>query len=336
MTMARRPAFHPCHRLRRRHLLGLAAAALLPSPALAQTGDWPNRPIKLILPFLPGTAPDITMRPLAEMMGSILKQPIIIENRAGAAGNLGAQLAARAAPDGYTWVYASSTMAASMRMYKVPGFDALKDFAMVGRISKADLLLIAPLDSGLRTLGDLIDRARKSPGKLNFASCGVGTPAHLSAELMLSVAGVTATHVPYKGATESLNAVLGKQVDFAMTITSVSLPQWKAGKIAALGITAGARNQAAPEVPTLIEQGLAGVEVGSFGGLAVPAGTPPAIVKRLNEVMREALAHPEMRAKLAAQGNAPEPSSPEEFTAIMRAEIGLTEKMMKAARLEAQ
>ena len=135
---------------------------------------------------------------------------------------------------------------------------------------------------------------------------------------------------------ESAPTVIGKQVDFAMVFTSVALPQWKAGKVAVLGITSGTRNPIAPEIPTLIEQGLAGVEVTGFGGLAVPAGTPPAIVNRIYEVMREALARPDIRAKMEAQGNPPKPTGPEEFTAAMRAEIVLTERMMKAARLEAE
>ncbi|MFN0161230.1 MAG: Bug family tripartite tricarboxylate transporter substrate binding protein [Burkholderiales bacterium] len=328
MNIARRQVY--------RFALGFAAALVLTAPARAQTGDWPNRPIKLMVPFLPGTSPDVIARTLTDAMSQILKQAIVIENRPGAAGNLGAQTAARAAPDGYTWLYAASPLATSMRMYKNPGFDVLKDFTMVGRMTITDLLVIAPVDAGLRTVGDLLERARKNPGKLNFASGGVGSPAHMGAELMLSVGGATATHVPFKGASESLNAVVGKQVDFALTITSVSLAQWKAGKVAVLGITSGKRNPAAPQVPTLIEQGLSGVEVVSFGGLAVPTGTPPAIVKRINEVMREALARSEVNAKLTAQGALPAPSSPEEHTEFMRAEIALTEKMMKAARLEAQ
>jgi tripartite-type tricarboxylate transporter receptor subunit TctC len=320
----------------RRHALHLAAATLLTGPVSAQTGNWPNRPITLIIPFQPGTSPDITMRPLVEVMGAMLKQPIVIENRAGASGSLGAQLAARAAPDGYTWMYAGSVHAATMSMRKKPGFDILKDFAMVGRTGTAEMLLVAPVDSGLKTVNDLIDLARKNPGKLNFASGGTGSPAHLAAELMLSTAGVTATNVAFKGASDSLNAVIGKHVDFAMIFTSVALPQVKAGKVAVLGITSGTRNPTAPEIPTLIEQGLAGVEVTGFGGLAVPAGTPPAIVNRIWEVMREALARPDIRARMEAQGNPPRPTGPDEFTAAMRAEIVLTERMMKAARLEAQ
>jgi tripartite-type tricarboxylate transporter receptor subunit TctC len=320
----------------RRQTLGLAAATLLTGPVSAQTGDWPNRPITLIIPFLPGTSPDITMRPLGEAMGAILKQPIVIENRAGASGSLGAQLVARAAPDGYTWMYAGNVHAASMRMRKKPGFDLLRDFAMVGRTTTAEMLLVAPVDSGLRTVNDLIDRARKNPGKLNFASGGTGSPAHMAAELMLSAAGVTATNIPFKGASESLTAVIGKQVDFAMIFTTVALPQVKAGKVAVLGVTSATRIPVAPEIPTLIEQGLTDVEIIGFGGLAVPAGTPPAIINRIYEVMREALARPDIRARMEAQGNPPRLAGPEEFTAAMRAEIALTEKMMKAARLEAQ
>ncbi|MEY4751955.1 MAG: hypothetical protein RIQ60_4169 [Pseudomonadota bacterium] len=320
----------------RRHALGLAAVLLIAGPVRAQPGDWPARPIKLIVPYLAGTAPDTSARTLADAMGPMLRQTIVVENKPGAAGNLGAQIAARAAPDGYTWVYAASPMAASMRMYKRPGFDVLKDFAMVGRISTSDLMVIAPVDSGLRNVADLLDRARKSPGKLNYATGGVGSPAHLGAELMLAAGGVTANHVPFKGASESLTAVIGKQVDFALTISSVALTQWKAGKVAALGLTAGKRNPAFASVPTLVEQGLAGVEVVSFGGLAVPAGTPPAIIKRVNEVLREALTRPEVMAAIEGQGATPAPGSPEDYAEAMRAEIALTEKMMKAARLEPQ
>jgi tripartite-type tricarboxylate transporter receptor subunit TctC len=320
----------------RRAVLWAAAGLWVAGPALAQGGNWPTRPIKMIVPYLPGTAPDVSARTLVEAMGPMLKQTIIIENKPGAAGNLGAQIASRSAPDGYTWVYAASPMASAMRMYKKPGFDVLKDFAMVGRISLSDLVVIAPVDSGLRSLGDLIERARRNPGKLSFASGGIGSPAHMGAELMLNAAGVTATHVPFKGASESLNAVIGKQVDFALTVTSVSLPQWKAGKVAVLAITSPRRNPGLPQVPTLSEQGLSGVDLVSFGGIAVPTGTPAAIVKRINEALRVALTRPEVRATLDAQAATAAPSSPEEFAEIMRNEIVLTERMMKAAQLEAQ
>jgi tripartite-type tricarboxylate transporter receptor subunit TctC len=317
-------------------LRGLWLGCALLAAAGANAQDWPSRPIRLIVPFLPGTSPDSSARALAEAMAPMFRQPIVVENKAGAAGNLGAQAAARSAPDGYTWVYAASTMAGAMRMYRKPGYDVLKDFALVGRISTADVVVVAPADSGLRTARDLIERARKEPGKLSFASGGIGTPAHLGAEMMLSVGHAQATHVPFKGASESLNAVIGRQVDFALTILSVSLPQVKAGKVTALAVTGPRRNAALPEVPTLAEQGLPGVDLTSFGGLAVPAGTPAPIVRRIGEALREALARPEIKAYLERLGVQPAPNSPEQFAEDMKVEIARTEKMMKAAKLEPQ
>ncbi len=317
----------------RRAALCAAASLLVGSPAMAQD-PWPARPIKLIVPYLAGTAPDTSARTLADAMGPMLGQPIVVENRPGAAGNLGAQIAARAAPDGLTWVYAASPMAAAMRMYRKPGFDVLKDFIMVGRVSTSDLLVIAPADSGLRSIADLADRARKSPQGLVYASGGIGSPAHMGAELMLQAAGLTANHVPFKGASESVNAVIGKQVDFALAITSVALTQIKAGKVTPLAITAAQRNPVLPQVPTLVEQGLAGAVVVSFGGLAVPAGTPAPIVARINEALRAALAKPEVKAAIESQGSSPAPSTAQEYAEAMRAEIDKTERMMKAARLE--
>lgn len=318
----------------RRGALGAAAALLCTGPAWAQGDNWPTRTIRLIVPYLAGTAPDTSARTLADAMGPILRQTIVVENKPGAAGNLGAQIAARSAPDGHTWVYAASPMAAAMRMHRKPGFDVLKDFTMVGRVSISDLLVIAPADSGLRSIADLAERARKTPQGLMYASGGIGSPAHMGAELMLQTAGIAATHVPFKGASESVNAVIGKQVDFALAITSVALTQIRAGKVVPLAITAPQRNPVLPQVPTLVEQGLAGAVVVSFGGLAVPAGTPPAIVTRINEALRQALARPEVRTALESQGSTPAASTAAEYAEIMRAEITQTERMMKAARLD--
>ena len=312
----------------RRGALGAAAALLCAGPAWAQGDNWPTRTIRLIVPYLAGTAPDTSARTLADAMGPILRQTIVVENKPGAAGNLGAQIAARSAPDGHTWVYAASPMAAAMRMHRRPGFDVLKDFTMVGRVSISDLLVIAPADSGLRSIADLAERARKTPQGLMYASGGIGSPAHMGAELMLQTAGIAATHVPFKGASESVNAVIGKQVDFALAITSVALTQIRAGKVVPLAITAPQRNPVLPQVPTLVEQGLAGAVVVSFGGLAVPAGTPPAIVTRINEALRQALARPEVRTALESQGSTPAASTAAEYAEIMRAEITQTERMM--------
>lgn len=315
---------------------GHAAIALIVmlSTTIAQAQDaYPNRVIKWFVPFLAGTAPDTTVRIVAEAMGSELKQTVVVENKPGGAGNLGAQAAARSAPDGYTWVYSSSPMAAAMRMYKKPGFDVMKDFVHIGRIANADLTVVAQPDTGFASLAAMLERLRKQPGKLAFASGGIGSPAHMGGELLLATAGVEATHVPFKGATESVNAVIGKQVDFALAISSVALPQIQAGKAVALAVTGPQRHPKMPQVPTLREVGVA-MTVQSFGGLSVRAGTPAPIVSRISAALNKVLAMPDVRAKLEINGGHAAPSTTDQYTELMRAEIGLAEKMMKAAKLE--
>lgn len=313
-----------------------ASLLALSISATAQTSDYPSRTIRWIVPYLAGTAPDNTVRIVAEAMSGQLKQPVVVDNKPGAAGNLGAQLAARAPADGYTWVYSATPMAASMRMYSKPGFDVMKDFRHVGRIAISDLTVVVHPESGFKTIKDLMDRARQQPGKLSYASGGVGSPAHMGAELMLTIAGVDVLHVPYKGASESTAAVMGKQVDFALAITSVAVPHISSGRLTPLAITGPQRNPRQPNTPTLAESGWSGFQVTSFGGLSVPAGTPQPVVNRIREALSKALDMPEVRAKLEAQGGLVSPSSPEEYQQALEAEIGMTERMMKAAKLQAQ
>lgn len=313
-----------------------ASLLALSISATAQTSDYPSRTIRWIVPYLAGTAPDNTVRIVAEAMSGQLKQPVVVDNKPGAAGNLGAQLAARAPADGYTWVYSATPMAASMRMYSKPGFDVMKDFRHVGRIAISDLTVVVHPESGFKTIKDLMDRARQQPGKLSYASGGVGSPAHMGAELMLTIVGVDVLHVPYKGASESTAAVMGKQVDFALAITSVAVPHISSGRLTPLAITGPQRNPRQPNTPTLAESGWSGFQVTSFGGLSVPAGTPQPVVNRIREALSKALDMPEVRAKLEAQGGLVSPSSPEEYQQALEAEIGMTERMMKAAKLQAQ
>jgi tripartite-type tricarboxylate transporter receptor subunit TctC len=322
--------------MQRRSFTALLGAAALGLAGTAAAQDYPQRPIKWIVPYLAGTAPDTTVRIVAEAMGEILKQPVVIENKGGVAGNLGAQLAAKAAPDGYTWVYSAAPMSTSMRMYRKPGFDVMKDFTHVGRIAQSDVLLVVNADSGITTVKQLIERGRKEPGKLAFASGGVGSPAHMGAELMLNATGVEALHVPYKGASESANAIMGKQVDFALTIFSVSLPHIQAGKMNALAVMGPKRNPRLPNVPTIAEAGVPGINLVSFGGLSVPAGTPAPIVGRIGDALNKALADPKVRAKLEANGSIIAPSTPQEYAENLKAEIANTETMMRAAKIEAQ
>lgn len=322
-----------------RHTMNTAstlAAAVLAFSTTALAQDYPSRSIRWVVPYLAGTAPDNTVRVVADAMSQILKQPVIVDNKAGVAGNLGAQIAAKAPADGYTWVYSATPMASNMRMYKKPGFDVMKDFTHVGRIAISDLTVVASPESGIKTIKDLMDRAKKESGKLSYASGGVGSPAHMGAEMMLNLAGAEALHVPYKGASESATAVIGKQVDFALAISSVAMPHINAGRLQPLAVTGGQRNARQPNTPTLAESGWPGLSITSFGGLSVPSGTPAPVVKRIAEALNKALATPEVKARLEAQGGTVAPSSPEEYRDALQAEIGLTEKMMKSAKLEAQ
>ena len=323
----------------RRALCGaIAASALLPAIARAAGANasaWrPTRPVKWVVPYLAGTGPDNAARILAEALGPLLGQPVVIENRGGAAGNIGARQVARAAPDGYTWIYSSAPMAANMRMQQNPGYDALKDFRHIMRLTTSDVLLVVNAGSGIQTLQELVARARANPGKLDYASGGVGTPSHLGVELFLQAAGVQATHVPYKGASEIVNAVLGNQVNFGMPIFSVALPHVQGGKLRALGVAGTKRNAALPQVPTLAELGLRGVELTSWGGVSLPAGTPDAIAARIYEVFGQALKQPSVIAALTELGSEVSPSTTEAYVQGFASEMELTERMMKTAKLQ--
>ena len=320
---------------RRQFVLG-SSAALMALRAQAEGPDWPARPIHWIVPYLAATGPDTTVRIVAEAMSAELKQPIIVDNKAGAAGNLGAQLAARAPADGYTWVYSATTMSSSMRMYRAPGFDVMKDFAHLGRIAISDLVLVTSASSGMASVGDLRQRARAHPGKLTYASGGVGTPAHLGAEMLLHAIGAHALHVPYKGASESINALIGKQVDFALAITSVALPFITSRQLNALAVSGSRRNPQLPQVPTLAEAGVPGVTLESFGGLSVPRATPQAVQHRIEQALATALARPDVRARLQDQGGVVAPSTPAEYAQSLQSEIVRTETMMKLAGLAPQ
>lgn len=312
----------------------LAAAPLLSFARAARAADpWPSRPIKWVVPYLAGTGPDTGARILAEAAGRLLGQAIIIENKGGAAGNIGARQVARAAPDGYTWIYSAAPMAANVLMYRSPGYDVMKDFRHLMRLTTSDVLLVVNPASGIGTLQELVEKARANPGKLDYASGGVGTPSHLGVELFLHAAGISATHVPYKGASELVNAVLGGQVSFGMPIFAVAYPHVKAGKLKTLGVAATRRNANLPDVPTLAEQGLQGVELTSWGGLSLPAGTPDPIAARIYEVFSQMVKDPQVIAAMTELGSQVTPSTPEGYLQVIRHEIELTRQMMKSARI---
>jgi tripartite-type tricarboxylate transporter receptor subunit TctC len=323
---------------RRRLLAATLASAMLPMTSFARAAEaaWPERPIKWVVPYLAGTGPDITARILAEAVGSLLGQAVVIENKAGAAGNIGARLVARAAPDGYTWIYSAAPMAANMRMYREPGYDALKDFRHIMRVSTSDIALVVNAASGIGSLNELAAKARANPGALNYASGGVGTPSHLGVELLLSALNAQALHVPYKGASELVNAILGNQVAFGTPILSVAYPLIQSGKLKALAIAGPRRNPKLPDVPTLAELGVKGVELTSWGGVSVPAGTPDAVAARIAAAFEKALAMPSVQAGLTENGGQASPLPAPEYTRGFTREMTLTEAMMKQAKLQPQ
>ncbi len=320
----------------RRAVLTAVAGGLLAAfqaPALAQ--DFPNKPIKWVVPYAAGTAPDQTVRIVSDAMAEILKQPIVIENRPGAAGNVGAQLVAKSAPDGYTWIYSGSPMSTNMRMYKQPGFDVMKDFIHVGRIGVSELVVVTHPQSGIASMKDLVAQAKKNPGKLSYATGGVGSPAHMAGALVLSVAGADALHVPFKGANESTQAVIGRQVDYALALSTVVLPHIQSGRLVALAQSGKTRLPSLPQVPTLVESGI-NTSVSSFGGLSVPAGTPAPVVARIGDALQKAMANPKAKERMEGIGGQFTPGTGAELTEAFRQEIPLTEAMMRAAKLEAQ
>ncbi len=322
---------------RRALLQGALASALVPAAGFARASapkDYPTRAIKWVLPYLAGTGPDNTARILADAVSPLLGQPVVIENRGGAAGNIGARMVANAAPDGYTWIYSAAPMAANMRMFKQPGYDALKDFRHVMRVASSDILLVVNAASGIQTLDELLARLRATPGQTNYASGGVGTPSHLGVEMMLMSTHTQALHVPYKGASEIINAVLGKQVSFGMPIFSVALSQIQAGKLRALAVAGNRRNPMLPDVPTLGELGVKGMELTSWGGVSVPANTPDDIVTRIRGAFDAALKQPAVVTLLEKQGGRLDIQDSATYTKGFTQEIAFTETMMKRLGLQ--
>jgi len=302
----------------------------------AHSQEWPSKSIRWIVTALPGTVNDSRARLVGEAVSEILKQPIVVDNKAGAAGNIGAQLAARAPADGYTWLYSASPMATNMRMYKSPGFDVIRDFVHITRLGTSDVLLVVHAESPVNSVSELVALAKVSRGKLSYGSGGVGTPAHMAAELLLASAGAEAVHVPYKGAVQAMVALLGREIDFTLPIFSVAFPHVQLGKLRALAVAGASRNPKLAEIPTLAEAGVPGVVVTGFGGVSVPAGTPAPIVARIYRTVHQAMERPAVRAKIEAEGGMITVNSPAEYTQNFRDEILLTERAMKVAKLEPQ
>jgi len=282
----------------RRAAIALAAAA--PLPVFAQA--YPSRPVRLLVPFIPGSAPDVIARSLAERLSSALGQPVVIENRAGAGGNIGFEVGARAASDGYTIILGTNSLVINPALHaRALPFDPLRDFAPVTLAFAMPHMLVVPPDLPARDVAGLVALLKAEPEKHNFASGGNGSGAHLAGALFLNAAGVRATHVPYRGAPEIITSVMAGQTSFGFPTMSTAVPLVKDAKLRALAVTSPARNPAMPDVPAMAEA-LPGFDLVSWFALMVPAGTPAAIIARLDEVTRAVLAEPEFARKMTADG----------------------------------
>jgi tripartite-type tricarboxylate transporter receptor subunit TctC len=309
----------------------LAATLAIFTPHAAAAADaYPARPVRFVVAFPPGGGTDIIARSIAQKLSRSLAQQVVVDNRPGAGGNIGTDIVAKSAPDGYTLLMGSAgPLAINASLFASMPFDPVRDFAPVTLAASTPNVLVVHPSLHASTVKELIALARAHPGEINFASSGHGTPAHLAGELFNSMAGVKMVHVPYKGAAPALADLLGGQVQLMFSTMPPALPHVKDGKLRALAVTSAKRSRAAPGLPTVDEAALPGFEANTWHGVVVPAGTPPDIVGRLNSDIVAILHQPDVVERLSAQGAEPVGSTPEEFAAYIRSE---TVKWAKVVR----
>jgi tripartite-type tricarboxylate transporter receptor subunit TctC len=308
---------------RRSFALAVAAAgalALAPFAVQAQAA-FPSKALTIIVPFSAGGTTDILARVVGQYMSKDLGQPVIIDNRAGAGGNIGAQMVARAAPDGYTLLMGTvGTHAINQSLYKKMAFDPIKDFAPLTRVALVPNLLVANPGQPYKNVKELIAYAKANPGKVTFASSGSGTSIHLSGEMFSQMAGVEMQHIPYKGSAPALTDLLGGQTAIMFDNMPSVIGHVKAGKLRPLAVTTPQRSPALPDVPTIAEAGVPGYSATSWFGLLAPANTPAPVIAKLNASILKALADPEVKKKMAEQGAEPHGEKPEQFAEFIRSE----------------
>ena len=315
---------------RRAMLCAAAATAVLlatPLPALSQA--WPNKPIKLIVPFPPGGGTDTFARPLAQKLAAQLGQSVVIDNRGGAGGNIGATAAAKSAPDGYTFLLGAVHHTVAMTVYKTPGFDVEKDLLPITGVAYVPDVLVINSKLPATNVRELITYAKANPARINYGSSGNGTTRHLAGEIFNRMTGTAITHIPYKGSGPAMTGLIGGEVQLIFEGLGSAATHIRANSIRALAVTSPKRSPAFPDIPTMAEAGVPGFESQSWYGMWAPAGTSPEIVRRMHAEVVKALASPDLAATWAAQGADPGGESPEQFGRFIRSEV---EKWGKVAR----
>ena len=324
--------------LRRRRLLALAAAALGAGAQRATRAQsaWPGKPVRIVVPFTPGTGMDILARTLAPHLQTAWGQGIAVENRPGASGNIGAGLVAKAPPDGLTLLMGVNTLVINPALYTGMTYDPLKDLAQIGLCATGSFLLVASAAANIHSVDELVRKARARPGALDYASPGIATPHHMAMELFKLRAKVSITHIPFSGTAGAVTAVLADDVPLMFLPVHVAMAQVKSGRLVVLAAAGEHRSSLAPDVPTLGELGYPNVEADLWYGMLAPAGTPREIVARVHDDMVRALELPEVKATLAAQGMEVAPSSPEAMATLMRRDAARWASVVRQAGIKAE
>jgi tripartite-type tricarboxylate transporter receptor subunit TctC len=303
-------------------------SAVASADALSQAPAYPAKSIRLVVPFAPGASNDTLSRATALVMGPMLGQVFVVDNRPGAGAMIGAEYVARAEPDGYTILTVQTSFATNTAVRAKMPYDVFKDFAYIGMMAKSPMIVVVHPSMPIKSVKELVALARKRPGELNYGSSGTGGSNHLTTELFAKIAGIRIVHVPYKSIGPALTELIGGQVEMVITTLPSALVQVKAGRLKALGIAAAQRSSFAPEIPTVTEGGVPYVSE-QFWGLAAPGKTPPDIVNRLSETLRKALQMPQLREQFAREGGELVPMTQEEFTKYVFADVNRWRQIVK-------
>lgn len=292
------------------------------SPSYAQGPSWPEKPIRVIVPFPPGGGGDNMARLVMTRVGSELGQPVVFENLAGAGGNIGSVAAAKAAPDGYTFLYGTNgTFGINQTLYKRPGFSAIKDFDPVSRLTTIAAMVVIRPGLPVNSMPELLKLLKEHPGKYSFASAGNGTTSHMAGEMLKAAAGLAVVHIPYRGGAPAITDVLGGQVDYMIDVMPNTAPQVRGGRLRALAVSTAKRVPGFESIPTIAESGVPGFDVSAWDAVFAPAGTPAAVIDKVNAAVRKVLADPEVQTQLAARGAQAAPTSPQELRSFVSSEV---------------
>ncbi len=314
----------------------MAFFVALAAPGLSLAQKWPEKPIRFVIAFAPGGVHDTLARLLQPRLNEALGQPILLENRGGAGGNVAAEAVVRSANDGYTFLIASEAIATNEALYGKLNYDPQRDLAQVAIMARFPLALVVYAGLPAESTADLISLARAKPGSLSFASAGIGASGHLAGEMFKSITGIDAVHVPYKGGAPAMNDLVAGRTQFMFLSVSLSASQVQQGKLRALAVVSSSRNPVMPTVPTIAEAGLDSFDALLFSGMHAPAGTPVAIINRMSEELGRAVRAPEMQKRLADIGAVPLPSTPAEFTVTLGRERERWGKLIREKGIRAE